>query len=471
LYIPGWTAKGLGEDKRDDPELFRRRDLTGGSVNVFKLSRGADRLACRAVARSDSWRRWPTRPVSRVPIGAEQARLSSDMAKIRMVQLATAADGAPIADALRAALADVAAVSAVACPGELPAAHENAVLVFVLTRAALADPAVAAHAVRAAGSRFPCLPVVPGRRDDFDFRALTGDFGFLGRLNAVGWQDGDAPGELVRQAIRRYLGLEPFLRDCRLFVSYRRSDGTDAAQAIYRHFRGLGFDAFLDTEDEAIEPGEEVQPRLHQAIPERDFLLLVDSPDAASSGWVREEVSVALANRVAIMTVRVAGSEGFPQVRDLPALTWGPDEARNLFDLERAVRSRLALRRSFDRRVQQTLAHLAQLLDLRTIELGPRRLLLSLGAGAAPRRCLLEYEDAAYDLARLHRLARGRGDAGLSAPAEPAVLVHRGRGLSAEEQAAVDWACHGEPLQVLALDQVVPFFLSNLPSAAAAESP
>jgi hypothetical protein len=393
------------------------------------------------------------------------------MSNNRIVQVASTADGAPIADGLRAALAGVAAVSAGVCPGELPAVHENAVLVFVLTPAALADPAVAAHAARAAGSRFPCLPVVPGRRDDFDFRELTGDFAFLGRLNAVGWQDADGPGELVLRAIRRYLGLEPFRRDCRLFVSYRRSDGTDAAQAIYRHFRGLGFDAFLDTEDEAIEPGEEVQPRLHEAIPERDFLLLVDSPDAASSRWVHEEVTVALANRVAILTVRVAGSEGFPQVRDLPAVTWGPDESQSLFELERAVRARLALRRSFDRRVQQTLAHLAPLVDLRTLELGPRRLLLSLGAGAAPRRCLLEYEDAAYDLARLYRLARGRGDAGLTAAADGAVLVHRGRGLSAEERAALDWACHGEPLQVLALDQVVPFFLSNLPSTAAAESP
>jgi hypothetical protein len=42
----------------------------------------------------------------------------------------------------------------------------------------------------------------------------------------------------------------------------------------------------------------------------------------------------------------------------------------------------------------------------------------------------------------------------------PAVLVHRGRGLSAEEQAALDWARHGKPLSVLALDLVVSFFLS-----------
>jgi hypothetical protein len=182
------------------------------------------------------------------------------MRKARIVQLATAADGAPIADALRSALADVASVSPAACPETLPAAHERAVLVFVLTSDALTDPAVAAHAARAASSRFPCLPVVETTREDFDFRRLTGDFAFLGRLNAVGWRDGDAPGELVLQAIRRYLGREPFRRDCRLFVSYRRSDGTEAAQAIYRHFRGRGFDAFL---------GRALLPARHRCRPRR----------------------------------------------------------------------------------------------------------------------------------------------------------------------------------------------------------
>ena len=281
-----------------------------------------------------------------------------------IVHLIAAPDGAPMADAIRAQLASQASIPAGICPAVLPEPHENAVLVFVLTDQALADPAVRAYAALAAGSRFAILPVVP-RRDGFDFRTLTGELGFLGRLNAVGWYDGETPGAAVLTAIRRHLGLEPFQRDCRLFISYRRSDGTEAAQAIYRHFRGIGFDAFLDTEDEAIEPGEEVQSRIQEAIPEKDFLLLVDSPDAADSPWVREEVSAALANRVAIFVVRVGGSEGFPQVRDLPALDWGPDPDRSLFELERAVRSRLAARRSFDRRLMQTLAELKRLLPLR----------------------------------------------------------------------------------------------------------
>jgi hypothetical protein len=375
----------------------------------------------------------------------------------RIVHLAAAADGAPISEAMRGQLACQALIPAGLCQTALPQAHENAVLVFVLTEQALADAAVRVYAALAAGSRFAILPVVP-RRDRFDFRTLTGELEFLGRLNAVGWDDGEVPGAAVLTAIRRHLGLEPFQRDCRLFISYRRSDGTEAAQAIYRHFRAIGFDAFLDTEDEAIEPGEEVQARIHEAIPEKDFLLLVDSPAAAESGWVREEVSTALADRVAIFVVRVGGSEGFPQVRDLPALEWGPDPDQSLFDLERAVRSQLAARRSFDRRLMQTLEHLKPLLPLRISPQGRRRLLLTLGEGSGARCCLLDYEDAPYNLTRLHRLALGHQQLGAGGHLERAVLIHRGRRLSADEQAAVDWARGDLPLQVLALDQVVSFF-------------
>jgi len=378
------------------------------------------------------------------------------------VLIASAADGAAIAQAMRERLAGQASIPDGLCPAALPAAHETAVMVFVLTEQALADPAVLAYAALATGSRFPMLPVPP-ERARFDFSALKGELETLGRLNAACWDDGIEPGAAVVQAIRRYLGLEPFQRDCRLFVSYRRIDGAAAAHAIYDHFGKQGFDAFLDTEDEAIEPGEPFQPRIHQAIPEKDFLLLVDSPDAADSRWVREEVSVALANRVAILPVRVGGSEGFPQVRDLPALEWGPDLGHNLFELDRAVRARLAARRSFDQRVMQTLEHLKPLLPLTITGSERRRLLITLGSGRGARRCLLEYEDAPYSLGRLHRLALGRREA-LGAKGS-AVLVHQGCRLSAEEEAALAWARHKEPLRILALDQVVGYFLSDLAPA------
>jgi len=93
----------------------------------------------------------------------------------------------------------------------------TAVLVFLLTKGAFNDSKVLAFARRAEAGGFPILPVIP-KRAAFNFRSLTGDLAYLGHLNAVGWDEGDRPGERVFTAIRRHLRLEPFRRDCRLFL-------------------------------------------------------------------------------------------------------------------------------------------------------------------------------------------------------------------------------------------------------------
>ncbi|WP_133511626.1 toll/interleukin-1 receptor domain-containing protein [Candidatus Thiosymbion oneisti] len=376
----------------------------------------------------------------------------------RIIKLVTAGDGNHMADVIAATLEQIPTLTLDRDLTSLPDEHSTAVLVFLLTERALDDPKIRAFARRAEPSGFPVLPVVPEHRA-FDFRSLTGDLTYLGRLNAVGWDQGDQPGELVFTAIRRHLGLEPFRRDCRLFISYRRSDGSAVAQAIHRYFRRLGYDAFLDTEDEAIEPGEAVQSCIAQAIPDRDFLLLIDSPDAADSEWVRKEVTIALENRVALFSVRIGGTNGFPQVRGLAGIEWHDDEDSNLRTLERYIASTLAARRSFDRRLKQTLAKLELMVPLQIEDQGKRRLLLRIGEAPRAVHCLLEFEDANYDLMRLYRLSRGC--ATLGGQIDHGVLVHRGRPLSDEECAAVDWARGTEPLQILALDQVASH-LANL---------
>jgi hypothetical protein len=178
---------------------------------------------------------------------------------------------------------------------------------------------------------------------------------------------------------------------------------------------------------------------------------------------VREEVTIALEKRVAIFGVRVGGSDGIPQVRGLPSIEWREDVDSNLRELERYVASRLAARRSFDRRLMQTLDKLKLLVPLQIAEQSKRRLLLRIGAAASSVRCLLDFEDASYDLTRLYRLSRGR--AAFADQIDRGLRVHRGRRLSDEECKAVDWARGDESLQVLALDQVVSH-LSNLAESA-----
>jgi hypothetical protein len=273
----------------------------------------------------------------------------------RIIKLVTAGDGNAIAGMIEAACGKTPGLTLDRDLTSLPDEHATAVLVFLLTVESLFDAKVRAFARLAEPLGFPVLPVILERKT-FDFRSLTGDLAYLGRLNAVAWEEGDLPGELVHTAIRRYLGLEPFRRDCRLFISYRR-------------------------------------------------------------------------------------------------IEWRDDIDLNLRELDRHVSSRLAARRSFDRRLKQTLNKLKLLVPLEISEQGKRRLLLRIGQDAGTVRCLLDFENTSYDLMRLYRLSRGCTD--LADQIDHGLLVHRGWRLSDEECQAVDWAKGAEPLHVLALDQVV----------------
>jgi hypothetical protein len=165
-------------------------------------------------------------------------------------------------------------------------------------------------------------------------------------------------------------------------------------------------------------------------------------------------VTIALENRVAIFCVQVGDNDGgFPQARGLPRIEWRDDADSCLRVLERYVASRLAARRSFDRRLRQTLDKLELLVPVQIAEQAKRRLLLRIGEATGGVRCLLDFEDESYDLTRLYRLSRGC--VAHAGQIDHGLLVHRGRRLSGEECAAVGWARGEESLQILALDQVV----------------
>jgi hypothetical protein len=125
----------------------------------------------------------------------------------RIIKLAARGGGDSIADSITGVFAQTQAVTPDRDLTKLPDEHSTAVLIFV-TEESLIDPEVQAFAQLAEPSGFPILPVVR-KHSGFDFRSLTGDFTYLGRLNAVGWDEGDSPGELVFTAIRRHLGSSP----------------------------------------------------------------------------------------------------------------------------------------------------------------------------------------------------------------------------------------------------------------------
>jgi TIR domain len=119
----------------------------------------------------------------------------------------------------------------------------------------------------------------------------------------------------VSAAVLRWLGLTEKHR--RVFVSYRRSDSLLIGEQLWETLGKAGFDVFLDRF--SVDPGVDFQERLTEALSDKAFLLLVESPHVTTSKWVEYEVEYARKSRMGLL-----------------ALTW-PDSVRmkNVFDKQR----------------------------------------------------------------------------------------------------------------------------------------
>jgi len=94
------------------------------------------------------------------------------------------------------------------------------------------------------------------------------------------------------------LGLRVQGRDSKIFISYRASDGARIAQQLYTHLESLGHRPFLDQAREIdgetkILPGSPVQDQIDEALDEARLVLLIDTPDAPHSLWIKHEVDTA----------------------------------------------------------------------------------------------------------------------------------------------------------------------------------
>lgn len=360
-----------------------------------------------------------------------------------ILMLSYAADGQAMADAIQAAFATNPSVQ-IEANGARPAGKVHAVYVFILTPAALTDAGVARVAAEAQAACLPVLPVVEDTAN-YDFNSLPDALHPLKAIDAAAW--GTDGAEAV-QAIRRLLGFEPFRTEARVFISYRRSDGTAVAQALSDYLTARGYLVFLDTRD--VDAGEVVQRRIHEEIQAHDLVLLINSPDAYTSSWVEEEIQAALTRQIRIMVVDVAHNRRFPMLRDLPGVPWNFVDGGGLQQVELTLIRVLTGRRRFDDRVRCLLHTWCGLRGWGQRELDRRRLRLTPPSGAG-QGWLLEYEDAAHSLDRLYRLFLSSQDV----RCDGAVFVHHGVPLSKFERDAVNWAAKGEPLHVAALEELV----------------
>jgi TIR domain len=141
-----------------------------------------------------------------------------------------------------------------------------------------------------------------------------------------------AEGRLVKR-VGAMLGLRIQGRDSKIFISYRAIDGTAIAQQLHSHLASLGHRPFLDEAkeidgDTRILPGTPVQEQIDDALSAANLVLLIDTPAAPASPWIKHEIDTADALLLPILPI-VFRDDGDlklgPRFRSLLALQrWVP---------------------------------------------------------------------------------------------------------------------------------------------------
>ncbi len=123
-------------------------------------------------------------------------------------------------------------------------------------------------------------------------------------LNAFIWE-GEQPLKKLNGIIFENLGLSE--KDRRLFISYKRSDGSGMADQLFDMLTHQRFDVFLDRYN--IEYGYEIEKKIFQAIEDKAFLLILESPEAYESDYVSKEINYALEHSLALLIISFPGVE------------------------------------------------------------------------------------------------------------------------------------------------------------------
>lgn len=132
------------------------------------------------------------------------------------------------------------------------------------------------------GEDAPVLPLVP-TLDRFRDQVPHA----LRRINGRPLDPADPEFVSAGQWVAEALGLS---RDRRFsFISYRRDEATRLALQLHQTLDARGWRSFLDTH--SVRAGADFQASLWDRMNDSDLLVLLDSPGALRSDWVRQEVA------------------------------------------------------------------------------------------------------------------------------------------------------------------------------------
>lgn len=137
------------------------------------------------------------------------------------------------------------------------------------------------------------VPIIPVASEANAFAAELPPV--LAPLNGLSLDHADA--RTLANALLECASLLP--RQRRVFLSYRRTESTEAALQLYAALSARLYDVFLDTH--GIYPGQHFQEVLWQRLCDSDVLLFLDTPGYFQSRWTEAEFGKAQWRGVAVL--------------------------------------------------------------------------------------------------------------------------------------------------------------------------
>jgi hypothetical protein len=106
----------------------------------------------------------------------------------------------------------------------------------------------------------------------------------------------------------------------KLFISYRKADAFEAAKQLSACMANTGYDVFLDEADDRfdvpnLEIGEDVQATIAEKLQAANLMILLDSPLAPQSKWMRVEIEIAGGKPIPIMPIVLHTDDRAPNTR------------------------------------------------------------------------------------------------------------------------------------------------------------
>ena len=167
--------------------------------------------------------------------------------------------------------------------------------------------------------------------------------------HAPSWQSDvrEVASEIVNSIV---LGAE----DRRVFISYSHADGAQIAERLFGLLTKLRFDVFLDRF--RLDPGVDFIERIADELIDKAMIVVVETPHAIRSTWVRHEVATAVKRRLGLAAIHLQSGPTIGEIDELARCRIDSDDVITDFLLDQHRTQLRQRRESLLESVWQSLA-------------------------------------------------------------------------------------------------------------------